>query len=145
MKDPSLNSLAPASKTSTWKRWSIAAIATVCTLGTTAISMTPLPVLAQSRLPQSAQERMLRTLTVTGQCTEKIPATLAQVQLGVEAQGKTAQQVQQEVAIANTPIMQNIPNATPVRLSAVLVLFTFSSSNVNLSELESIFSVFAMR
>lgn len=41
---------------------------------------------------------MLRTLTVTGQGTEKIASTIAQVQLGVEAQGKTAQQVQQEVA-----------------------------------------------
>lgn len=64
-----------------------------------------LPVLAQSRLPQSTQERMLRTLTVTGQGIEKIPSTVAQVQLGVEAQGKTAQQVQQEVARRSSAVV----------------------------------------
>jgi uncharacterized protein YggE len=44
-----------------------------------------------------AQEKMLRTLTVTGQGIEKIPTTLTQVQLGVEIQGKTAAEVQVEV------------------------------------------------
>ncbi len=67
--------------------------------------MTALPVLAQSRLPQPTQERMLRTLTVTGQGIEKIPSTLALVQLGVEAQGKTAQQVQQEVARRSSAVV----------------------------------------
>lgn len=90
---------------STWKQWSVAAITTVCTLGSLGVSMTPLPVLAQSRFPQPTSERMLRTLTVTGQCTEKIPSTLAQVQLGVEAQGKTAQQVQQEVARRSSAVV----------------------------------------
>jgi hypothetical protein len=56
------------------------------------------PGLAQDRMAQPSQERMLRTLTVTGQGTEQISATLADAQLGVEAQGKTAQQVQEEVA-----------------------------------------------
>jgi uncharacterized protein len=60
--------------------------------------MIPPIVSAQIRPTVSQPAPMLRTLTVTGQCTEKIPATLANVQLGVEAQGKTAQQVQQEVA-----------------------------------------------
>ena len=45
-----------------------------------------------------AQERILRTLTVTGQGMEKIPTTLTQVQLGVEIQAKTATEVQQQVA-----------------------------------------------
>lgn len=49
--------------------------------------------------PAFAQEKpTLRTLTVTGRGFEEIPTTLTQVRLGVEAQGKTANQVQQEVA-----------------------------------------------
>ena len=56
-----------------------------------------LPVAAQS-LNAQRQYTLARTITVTGQSSEKIPATLADVQLGVEAQGKTAQSVQQEVA-----------------------------------------------
>lgn len=48
--------------------------------------------------PVLAQERMLRTLTVSGRGTEMVTTTLTQVRLGVEAQGKTANEVQQEVA-----------------------------------------------
>jgi uncharacterized protein len=48
--------------------------------------------------PAFAQEKMLRTLTVSGRGVENIPTTLTQVRLGVEAQGKTANQVQAEVA-----------------------------------------------
>ncbi len=48
--------------------------------------------------PVLAQERMMRTLTVSGRGTEMVPTSLALVRLGVEAQGKTAQEVQQEVA-----------------------------------------------
>jgi uncharacterized protein len=87
-----------------WKRWPLAAIA-LCTLGAIGLSPITLPILAQSRPPQPPSERMLRTLTVTGQCTEKIASTIAQVQLGVEAQGKTAQQVQQEVAKRSSAVV----------------------------------------
>lgn len=48
--------------------------------------------------PVFAQEKLLRTLTVSGRGVETIPTTLTQVHLGVEVQGKTAQEVQQEVA-----------------------------------------------
>jgi uncharacterized protein YggE len=48
--------------------------------------------------PAIAQEKLPRTLTVTGRGTELIPTTLTQVRLGVEAQGKTAKEVQQDVA-----------------------------------------------
>ncbi|HEY9669110.1 MAG TPA: SIMPL domain-containing protein [Coleofasciculaceae cyanobacterium] len=48
--------------------------------------------------PVLAQEKMLRTLTVTGRGVESIPTTNTQVQLGVEVQGSTAAEVQQEVA-----------------------------------------------
>ncbi len=50
------------------------------------------PVLAQDK------EKMLRTLTVSGHKVETIPTTLSQVSLGVEVQGKTAQEVQKEAA-----------------------------------------------
>ncbi|MBW4471388.1 MAG: SIMPL domain-containing protein [Stenomitos rutilans HA7619-LM2] len=53
------------------------------------------PVLAQEKL---TPEKMLRTLTVTGRGTEMVATTITQVRLGVEAQGKTANGVQQEVA-----------------------------------------------
>jgi uncharacterized protein len=91
--------LKPRRTTASW----CSAIA-LCTLGVMGISTAVLPVMAQSRSPQS-QEHMLRTVTVTGQSTEKILATIAQVQLGVEAQGKTAQQVQQEVAARSAAVV----------------------------------------
>jgi uncharacterized protein len=82
----------------------VAAIA-LCTLSMTGLGIISSPVTAQIRMPQNPQEQMLRTLTVSGQCTEKIAATIAQVQLGVEAQGKTAQQVQQEVARRSSAVV----------------------------------------
>ncbi len=45
-----------------------------------------------------AQEQVLRTLTVTGKGTEMVSTNIAKVDLGVEIQGKTAAEVQQEVA-----------------------------------------------
>ncbi len=48
--------------------------------------------------PTIALEKLLPTLTVTGNGIERIATTLTQVRLGVEIQGKTAAEVQQEVA-----------------------------------------------
>ena len=45
-----------------------------------------------------AEASAIRTLTVTGEGKEMISATLTQIQLGVEVQGKTASEVQQELA-----------------------------------------------
>ena len=56
--------------------------------------------------PANAQEKLLRTLTVTGEGVEKIATTRTQVQLGVEIQGKTAAQVQQEVAQRTAVIVE---------------------------------------
>jgi uncharacterized protein YggE len=53
-----------------------------------------------------AQERRLRTLTVTGRGTESIPTTKTSVQLGVEVQGKTAASVQQEVAERSSAVVE---------------------------------------
>ncbi|MCY7321953.1 MAG: SIMPL domain-containing protein [Phormidesmis sp. CAN_BIN36] len=48
--------------------------------------------------PALAQEKVLRTLTVTGNGVEAIATTITQVRLGVDAQGKTANEVQEAVA-----------------------------------------------
>ena len=56
--------------------------------------------------PAMAQERLLRTLTVTGQGIERIPTTTTQVQLGVEVQGETAAEVQQEVARRSAAVVE---------------------------------------
>ena len=48
--------------------------------------------------PATAQLESLRTLTVTGNGIEKIATTMAEVNLGVEIRGKTATEVQQEIA-----------------------------------------------
>ncbi|MGB3494337.1 MAG: SIMPL domain-containing protein [Elainellaceae cyanobacterium] len=56
-------------------------------------------VLAYATLtPAFAQERQLRTLSVTGQSTERIETTLAQVSLGVDVRAETATEAQQEAA-----------------------------------------------
>jgi hypothetical protein len=57
------------------------------------------PALAQEK------ERMLRTLTVNGRAMETIPTTVSQVSLGVEVQGKTAQEVQQEAARRSSAVV----------------------------------------
>jgi uncharacterized protein len=60
--------------------------------------------------PASAQEKLLRTLTVSGRGVETIPTTLTQVRLGVEAQGKTANQVQTEVARRSDAVVKLLKN-----------------------------------
>ena len=56
--------------------------------------------------PAAAQEQRLRTLTVTGRGIEAIPTTQTQVRLGVEVQGKTAAQVQQEAARRSSAVVE---------------------------------------
>lgn len=48
--------------------------------------------------PVPAQDSPMRTLSVTGQGVEMIQTTLAEVSLGVEVQGATAEEAQQEAA-----------------------------------------------
>ncbi|BCL36826.1 SIMPL domain-containing protein [Nostoc sp. MS1] len=57
--------------------------------------------------PGSTQEkeRLYRTLSVSGRGVESVPATLSEVNLGVEIQGKTAQEVQQEVARRSSAVV----------------------------------------
>ncbi|WP_298616173.1 SIMPL domain-containing protein [uncultured Thermosynechococcus sp.] len=70
-------------------------LAPIYTLGLAALLFGGAVVIAKQ--PAMGQEAQ-RILTVTGRGTEAISATLAQVSLGVEVQGRTAQEVQQEVA-----------------------------------------------
>lgn len=74
-------------------------------------------------LSAEAQERILQTITVTGQGTESIPTTITRVQLGVEVRGQTAEQVQQEVARRTSAVLEvlrsrNVPQlqTTGIRL-----------------------------
>ncbi|MBI4783530.1 MAG: SIMPL domain-containing protein [Oscillatoriophycideae cyanobacterium NC_groundwater_1537_Pr4_S-0.65um_50_18] len=67
-------------------------------LGVLSLSMTN-PAFAEG-------EQMLRTVTVTGMGTESIPTSISQVQLGVEVQGKTAEEVQQEAARRSSAVVE---------------------------------------
>ena len=64
--------------------------------------------------PATAQPESLRTLTVTGNGIEKIATTQAEVNLGVEIRGKTATQVQQEIA-QRTAAVVDLLNSKDVR------------------------------
>ncbi|MBW4520876.1 MAG: SIMPL domain-containing protein [Scytolyngbya sp. HA4215-MV1] len=55
--------------------------------------------------PALAQEKMLRTLTVSGRGTENVATSLTLVRLGVEAQGKTADAAQQEAASRSSAVV----------------------------------------
>jgi hypothetical protein len=56
--------------------------------------------------PATAQEKLLRTLTVTGRGIESIQTTKTQVQLGVEVQGQSATGVQQEAARRSSSVVE---------------------------------------
>lgn len=56
--------------------------------------------------PVLAQEQILKTITVTGQGIEKIPVSIATVQLAVEIEGKEATEVQQQVAQRTSSLIQ---------------------------------------
>jgi len=56
--------------------------------------------------PALAQEKLLRTVTVTGRGVESIATTKTQVQLGVEVQGQSATSVQQEVAKRSSAVVE---------------------------------------
>jgi uncharacterized protein len=64
--------------------------------------VTPILLAAQ---PAQAQSVTKRILSVSGRGVEKIPTTLARVNLGVQVEGKSAQQVQAEVARKSTAVV----------------------------------------
>ncbi|MDJ0658244.1 MAG: SIMPL domain-containing protein [Crocosphaera sp.] len=63
-----------------------------------------------------AQEQVLKTLTVTGQGTVRIPTTLTDVSLGVEIQGKTATEVQKNVAQRTSSLVDFLRSRSIERL-----------------------------
>jgi uncharacterized protein YggE len=56
--------------------------------------------------PILAQQQIVKTITVTGKGTQRIPATVANIQLGVEIEGKNATQIQEEVAKRTTSLVE---------------------------------------
>ncbi|WGV27839.1 SIMPL domain-containing protein [Halotia branconii] len=62
------------------------------------------------------QEKLWRTLTVSGRGMETIPTTLSEVNLGVEVQGKTAQEVQQEAARRSSAVVALLKNRNVEKL-----------------------------
>jgi len=59
-----------------------------------------------STSPTIAQETAARSLTVTGNGSQSIETTLTAVRLGVEVEGQTATQVQQESARRSTAVVE---------------------------------------
>ncbi|MGI0482930.1 SIMPL domain-containing protein [Geminocystis sp. CENA526] len=57
-------------------------------------------------LPVLAQQQIVKTITVTGKGTQRIPATVANIQLGVEIEGKNASEIQEEVAKRTTSLVE---------------------------------------
>lgn len=86
-----------------WKLWSAIAVG-ACVLGVSLVA------------PAIAQEKTLRTLTVSGRGKELVPTSLTQVRLGVEAQGKTANEVQQEVARRSNSVVSLLRSRNVTRL-----------------------------
>ncbi len=63
----------------------------------------------RERMPMSpaiAQDAPTQTLTVTGQGTQSIPTTLTDVRLGVEVEGKSATEAQEEAARRSTAVVE---------------------------------------
>lgn len=80
--------------------------------------------------PTLAQE-MLRTLTVMGRGSEAITATLAEVSLGVEVQGKTAQEVQQEVARRSNAVVNALrsSNVSQLQTTGISLMPNYQYTN----------------
>jgi uncharacterized protein YggE len=66
--------------------------------------------------PAMAQEQILKTLTVTGKGMVRVPTTLTDVSLGVEIQGKTAMEVQKNVAQKTSSVVDFLRSRQVQRL-----------------------------
>ncbi|QIZ69510.1 SIMPL domain-containing protein [Oxynema aestuarii] len=94
--------------------------------------------------PAIAQEQRLRILNVSGQGIVSIPTSLTQVSLGVEVQGKTAEEVQQEVARRSSAVVELLRSrnvekleTTGIRLNPIYnytnnrqIISGYSASNI---------------
>lgn len=79
-------------------------------LGWIALGPVTPPALTQDARPTTASGPLLRTLTVSGQGNEPIQTTLAQVNLGIEVQGKTADEVQAQAAQRSSAVVDYLKN-----------------------------------
>lgn len=77
------------------------------------------------------QDTQLQTLTATGKGTIKIPTTLAQVTLGIEIQGKTAQAVQQDAAKRSDAVVNLLRSSNVQQLQTNSLNLTPIYSTVN--------------
>lgn len=66
--------------------------------------------------PVLAQEQILKTITVTGKGIERIPATVANVQLGVEIEGQNATQIQEQVAKRTASLVELLKSSNVQKL-----------------------------
>lgn len=90
------------------------------------------PVLAQ----QQPTLNQMRTITVSGRGTESIPTTITQVRLGVEVQGKTATQVQQQAAQRSSAVVALLKSRNVERLETTgITLNPVYSYNNNTQQL----------
>jgi uncharacterized protein len=76
-------------------------------------------------------ETHTQTLTATGKGTLKIPATLAQISLGIEIQGKTAQVSQQEVAKRSEAVLNVLRSSNVEQLQTNSINLTPTYTTVN--------------
>ena len=75
------------------------------------------PIINIPYIPSAmAQEQIMKTLTVTGEGTVRIPTTLTDVSLGVEIQGNTATEVQNNVAQGTSSLVDFLRSRSVERL-----------------------------
>jgi uncharacterized protein len=97
----------------------------------TALCLTLTLVSFAGLAPAQAEEQRLRTLTVTGRGIEAIPTTQTQVRLGVEVPGKTAAEVQQEVARRSSAVIELLRSRQVEKLetSGISLYPTYNDNN----------------
>ena len=81
--------------------------------------------------PAVAQEQRIRTLTVTGRGVEAIPTTQTVVRLGVEVQGKTAAEAQQEAAKRSSAVVELLRSRQVEKLETTGISLSPNYSNEN--------------
>lgn len=81
--------------------------------------------------PAMSAEKLLSTLQVTGQGSKKIPTTLTQIELGVEVTGKTAIEVQEQIAQRTSAVVDflNSRNVEQLQTTGVQLQATYDYSN----------------
>jgi len=83
--------------------------------------------------PVLAEEPLTRVLTVTGEGTEAVATSQSQVQLGVEVQGETAEEVQQEAARRSAAVVEFLRsrNVSNLRTTGIVLnpVYNYTDGN----------------